>query len=209
MSPDNALWYFLVALATAFIATLPFGPINLTIIKSTVDHHKAGAVQASLAASAVETGQAFLAIWFGVVISRFIVDHAEINLLVALVFVALSVYVWIHETHPSLQNNDDTEPSFIKRGLFIALINPQAIPFWIFAVTATTSYLGFDYTGGLLFAYLFGVYCGKLLALYGFILASDYLKTHLDESSRLVNRLLAVVLMIIGLSQLWRSALNW
>lgn len=209
MSPDNPLWYVLVAGVTSFIATLPFGPINLSIIKTTVDHHKAGAVQMSFAAAAVETAQAFLSIWFGVIIAGFLADHASVNLVIAMAFVALAAYVWIHDTHPSLQSRGDAEPSYIKRGLFVALINPQAIPFWIFAVTATTRYLGFHYSGILLLAYLLGVYVGKVVALYGFILASDYLKTHLDESSRLVNRLLAVVLFLIGLSQLWRAATNW
>lgn len=209
MSPDNPAWYVLVALATSFVATLPFGPINLTVIKTTVDHSKGAAMKVSLAAAAVETGQAFLAIWFGVVISRFIQDHASINLLVALIFIGLAVYVTVHDSHPSLNSNENGDPSFVRRGLFIALINPQAIPFWIFAVTATTSYLGFEYSGGLLFAYLLGVYAGKVLALYGFVIGSNYLRTHLDESSRWVNRLLAVVLMLIGLSQIWRAVSNW
>lgn len=209
MSPDNPAWYFVVALATSFIATLPFGPINLTVIKTTVDHNRPGAVQVSLAAALVETGQAFLAIWFGVVISRFLADHASVNLVIALVFMALAVYVWIHETHPSLNSNANVEPSYIKRGLFIALVNPQAIPFWIIAVAATTRYLDFDFAGWLLLTYLLGVFGGKVIALWGFALASDYLKTHLDESSRLVNRLLAAVLVFIGLTQLWRGVVNW
>jgi len=209
VSPDNPGWYFAVALVTSFIATLPFGPINLTVIKTTVDHNRPGALQVSFAAALVETGQAFLAIWFGVVISRFLADHASINLALALVFVALGVYVWIHETHPSLNSNSDVEPSYIRRGLFIALVNPQAIPFWIIAVTATTRYLGFDFAGWLLVAYLLGVFSGKVVALWGFTIASDYLKAHLDESSRLVNRLLAVVLFFIGSTQLWRAVVNW
>ncbi len=209
MSPDNPLWYLLVAAVTSFIATLPFGPINLTVIKSTVDHHTGGAIKVSLAAATVETGQALLAIWFGVVISRFISDHASLYFVVGAVFIALAIYVWVHETHPVLNGSDEGEPSFIKRGLLIALINPQAIPFWIFAVTLTSSYLGFDYTGGLLFAYLAGVWAGKVLALYGFVLASNYLKSHLDEGSRFVNHLLAVVLAIIGLLQFARGFNQW
>lgn len=209
MSPDNPVWYFLVASVTSFIATLPFGPINLTVIKTTVDHHVGGALKVSIAAAAVETGQALLAIWFGVVISRFITDHASVYFIVGAIFLALAIYVWIHETHPVLNGSDETEPSFIKRGLFIALINPQAIPFWIFAVTLTSSSLGFNYIGELLFAYLAGVWFGKVLALYGFVLASDYLKTHLDEGSRIVNHLLALVLAIIACLQFVRGFNNW
>jgi len=209
VSPDNVFWYFLVAATTSFVATLPFGPINLTVIKSTVDHHRGGAIQVSIAAALVETGQVLLAIWFGVVISRFISDHASVYLVVALLFIALAIFVWVHETHPVLNRNDETEPSFFKRGLFIALINPQAIPFWIFAVTLSNTYLGFDYSGSRLYGYLFGVWAGKVLALYGFIIASEYLKTHLDEGSRFVNRVLAIVLALIGLLQLWRAISNW
>lgn len=209
MTPENPLWYFMVAAVTSFIATLPFGPINLTVIKATVDHHRAGAAQVSLAAATVETGQALLSIWFGVVISSFISAHASVYLLLGIAFLAIAMFVWVHETHPVLNANAEGEPSFFKRGLFIALINPQAIPFWIFAATLTSTYLGFHYTGIFLSAYLLGVWGGKVLALYGFIVASEYLKSHLDEGSRIVNRALAVVLALIGCMQLWRAINNW
>lgn len=202
---ENPLFYFVIALVAAFVATLPFGPINLSVIKATVDHHRLGAIQLSAAAALVETGQALIAIIFGLVINRFLNDHPGLNLVVAALFIALAIYVFIHETHPSLKNNNGNgNPSFIKRGLFIAAINPQAIPFWIFAVAAISQNLGFHYDGVYLAFFLAGIFIGKNIALYGFVIASDYLKTHLDESSQIVNRLLACVLFIIGLIQIWR-----
>lgn len=201
---ENPAYYFLVAMATAFVATLPFGPINLSVIKTTVDHHRVGAIELSAAASLVELGQTFVAIVFGLVINQFINRHPSLNLVIAAAFIGLAIYVYLHETHPSLNDSSDSEPSFIKRGILVAAINPQAIPFWIFAVTAITQYLDFNYAGIYLAFFLAGVFTGKMIALYGFIVASDYLKTHLDESSRLVNHLLAVVLFVIGLIQIWR-----
>jgi predicted tellurium resistance membrane protein TerC len=53
--------------------------------------------------------------------------------------------------------------------------------------------------------FLLGVFIGKLVALYGFVVASTYLKTRLQESSTLVNRLLAGILLFIGLSQGWNA----
>lgn len=209
MSPDNPLWYLLAAALTSFIATLPFGPINLTVIKTTVDHHRGGAIKVALGAALVESGQALLAIWFGTVISQFISAHASLHLLAAVFFMLLAVFVWMHETHPVLKSSDDAEPAYFKRGVVIAFINAQAIPFWIFAATLTSTYLGFDYTGILLYAYLAGVWIGKMLALYGFVTASEYLKTHLEEGSRFVNHLLAVVLAGIGLLQLWSGFSHW
>jgi len=202
---SDPLLYFLVALVTAFVATLPFGPINLTVVKTTVDHNRAHAMELSFAAAFVETGQALIAILFGLVINAFLADHADVHFVIAAVFLALAVFVFVHETHPSLNTSPDDDPSFVRRGVFVAMINPQAIPFWIFAVTAISRNLGFDYVGASLAAFLFGVFVGKSLALYGFVIGSDYLKTHMEESSRLINRLLAAVLLLIGLNQLWRA----
>ncbi len=196
--------YFLVAALTAFVATLPFGPINLTIIKTTVDHHRAGALRAAGGAALIETLQALIAIYFGLFISRFLAAHASINLAIAAAFIGLAIYVYVHDSHPSLRDNGAGDPSFFRRGMFVATINPQAIPFWIFAVATMGQSLGFDFVGGYLAAFLPGVFVGKMLALYGFVVASDYLKSHLDESSRRVNQLLAAVLFIIGLLQIWR-----
>ena len=201
----NPFWYFLVALVTAFVATLPFGHINLTVVKTTVDHTRAQAMEVSFAAAFVETGQALIAILFGLVINAFLADHAVVHFLIAAVFIALAVFVFVHESHPSLNTGPDDDPSFVRRGVIVAMINPQAIPFWIFAVTAISRTLGFDYVGTSLAAFLFGVFVGKSLALYGFVIGSDYLRTHMEESSRLINRLLAAVLLLIGFNQLWRA----
>ena len=46
-------------------------------------------------------------------------------------------------------------------GFIVAMLNPQAIPFWIFAVTAISRYLDFVYEGRQLLAFLAGVYLGK------------------------------------------------
>ena len=58
-----------------------------------------------------------------------------------------------------------------------------------------------DYTGVHQLLFLVSVSVGKLAALYGFVITSDYLASYLQQSSRLVNRLLAAILLLIGLSQ--------
>ena len=91
------------------------------------------------------------------------------------------------------------------KGLVIAALNPQAVPFWIFALAAISQYFVFEYVGIYLLAFLLGVFIGKLIALYGFVVASTYLKSHLEQSSVLVNRILASVLLFIGVSQAWNA----
>ena len=59
--------------------------------------------------------------------------------------------------------------------------------------------------GLILAGFLLGVFIDKLAALSGFVVASTYLKTQLQESSTLVNRLLSGILLFIGLSQGWNA----
>jgi hypothetical protein len=89
--------------------------------------------------------------------------------------------------------------------LLIAALNPQAIPFWIFALSAISQYFVFEYVGIYLLSFLAGVFVGKLLALTSFVIVSEYLRTHLQASAQLVNRMLAAVLLIIGISQGWNT----
>ena len=56
-----------------------------------------------------------------------------------------------------------------------------------------------------LVAFLAGVFLGKMTALYGFVLVSGYLKSHLKESSTLVNNVLASVLLFVGVTQIWNA----
>ena len=66
---DSSLFYFVVGLAACFLGTIPFGPINLTVVKTTVDYNAARGTEVAFAASVVEMLQALIAIWFGMVIS--------------------------------------------------------------------------------------------------------------------------------------------
>lgn len=203
---DNAVLYFLVGLAVCFIGTIPFGPINLTVVKTTVDYDPRRGMEFALAASLVEIAEALIAISFGMLISSYLENNIVFKATVAIFFLALSVFVFTRKSKPSLSQQHSSQPSFFRRGLIIAALNPQAIPFWIVALAAIGQNLNFEYTGIYLAVFLFGVFIGKLLALYGFVIASSYLKTHLQQSSELVNKLLAIILLLIGLTQLWSIA---
>lgn len=202
---ESSLLYFLVGLLACFIGTIPFGPINLTVVKTTVDYNRNRGTEVALAASIVEIFEALIAICFGMVISAFLESNTGIKLFIALVFVVLAIVVFKRKTDPSLNDAREDQQSFFKKGLLIAALNPQAVPFWIFALAAISQYFEFEYMGLNLALFLLGVFFGKILALYGFVVASTYLKAHLQESSLLVNRILAGILLFIGMTQAWNA----
>lgn len=67
---DGPLIYFLVALVSALLGTIPFGPINLAVVKTTVDRNATRGIEMAVAASLVEIVEALIAISFGMVISN-------------------------------------------------------------------------------------------------------------------------------------------
>lgn len=204
---DSPILYFGVGLIACFIGTIPFGPINLTVVKTSVDYDARRGTEIALAASLIEVGMALIAICFGFVISAFLETNTIVKLVIAAAFIVLSIIIFTKKSDPKLQDQRNDQQSFFKKGLFIAAVNPQVVPFWIFALTAIDQYFEFDYSGIYQVAFLLGIFVGKFLALYGFVVASSYLRTHLQKSSQLVNRLLAGILLFIGLSQGW-SAVN-
>ena len=131
---DTPVLYFLVGLFACFLGTIPFGPINLTVVKTTVDHNAARGTEVALAASLVEMAEALVAIWFGMVISNYLETNLLLRLLIALAFIGLAGFIFTRKPKPKLEQPAQDQDSFFKKGLLIAALNPQAIPFWIFAL---------------------------------------------------------------------------
>lgn len=189
-----------------FIGTIPFGPINLTVVKTTIELGKKCALEVALAASLVEIFEALIAIIFGAVISIYLETSLLISLAIAIAFIVLGIMVLTSKPKVNIEKECkyvDVGSQF-RKGIIVAALNPQAILFWICALAAISQYFVFEYTGLYLIGFLSGVFIGKLVTLYGFIIMSGYLKIHVQQSSLLVNRLLAGVLISIGISQSWR-----
>jgi len=204
---ENPILYIFVGFLACLLGTIPFGPINLAVVKTTVDYDRRSGVEIAFAASIVESLQALIAICFGALISSFLDANVFVKFFLAFVFVALAIFIFTRKPEPerTLKKQQSRPVSFFRNGLLIAGLNPQAVPFWIFALATISQYFEFQYMGLTLAGFLLGVFTGKLVALYGFVVASTYLKTRLQESSTAVNRLLAGILLFIGLSQGWNG----
>ena len=202
---ENPFLYLFVGFLACLLGTIPFGPINLAVVKTTVDYDRRSGIEIAFAASIIEMLQALIAICFGMLISSFLDSNVLVKFFLAFIFIALAIFIFTRKPEPTLEKRKSRPVSFFRNGLIISGLNPQAVPFWIFALATISQYFEFQYIGLTLAGFLLGVFIGKLVALYGFVVASTYLKAHLQESSTLVNRLLAAILLFIGLSQGWNA----
>ena len=195
---------FLIGTGVCFVSTLPFGPINLTVARTTVEKNHLRGFEVAVAAAIVETLQVLIAVWFGLAISAYLEDNVLFRAVIATAFLVVGAYVFRRRSIASIATGEHYFGSEIKTGLLVAVLNPQAIPFWIIALAAINDYTDLTFQGLELTLFLTGVFFGKVAALTGFIAVSNYLKTHLNESGALVNHALGIVLMLIGIVQWFR-----
>lgn len=198
----DLLIYFFIGASICFISSLPFGPINLTVAKITIEKNRMRGLEVAAAAAFVEVLQVLIAVWFGLIISNFLENNVVFRVLVATMFVVIGVYIYHRKPARNLNVRADQRfGSELQTGLFVSAINLQAIPFWIIALTLINDVLGLVLQGWPLVLFILGVLMGKMSALTGFIIVSDYLKNHFFESDRWVNHFLGIVLIVIGLLQ--------
>lgn len=202
MTMEPVWAYFLVGALACFLGTIPIGPINLAVVKATVDHDRGRGAELALAASIVEIVEAIIAICFGLVISNFLQMNPWLRLVIALAFFVLAGALLARKPSTGMAPAMPSQGSFFRRGLLIAALNPQAVPFWILALAVISQYFSFNYEGLLLATFLAGVFLGKLVALSGFVALAGYLKSRLQSASKRVNQALALVLLLIGISQI-------
>lgn len=159
-------------------------------------------MEIALAVALIKIVQVLLALSFGMTISSFLDSNRLVKRSLAAIFLVLAVVVYTRKADPDVSTSPAAPRSFLFQGFWLAALNPQAVPFWIFALAAISQYTVLYYSGVGLAGFLAGVFLGKLLALIGFVHASSYLKTHLRQSSVFVNKVLAAILLFIGASQL-------
>ena len=192
---------FFIAFGATFLGTIPFGPINLSVVNITLNKLVSKGFQFSLGAAFIEIFEALLAISFGVYIQRFLDDYTWIQLVVIALFMGIGIFYLLRKTSPKLVKNKNLKVGEFTKGIGVAIANPQALPFWFFMLTFIAQHLSINYHGAYLLGFLFGVFIGKLVALMLFVYLSDFLKKRLETSCKLINRTLGVILLLIGLIQ--------
>lgn len=196
---------FLIALLATFLGAIPFGPINLAVVNITLKKGFQEGFQFSLGASLVEIGEVALAIAFGSVIQSLLSENIGLQILIIVVFIVVGFYYLFSIPRPVLKSRVKIKVSPFFKGVMVAIANPQAIPFWIFLFTFISQYFELNFAGfGLLLIYL-GVFLGKLGALSLFAYSSKFLRPKLELSCKIINKTLGVILVLIGLAQVYKT----
>lgn len=195
---------FIVSFAFSFIGTIPPGTLNLSILQLGLANRIGAAWRFALAAALVEYPYAWLAVRF----ERLIVSTPgiteNIQLIAAIVMLALGFFNLWSARHPSRFSERFNNSGF-RRGLVLGILNPLALPFWLGAVAYLNSqnWIQLD-TPLRLHCFLAGVSAGALALLMALAFLARYVVQFLKNNDRLFKVIPGMVLLGLGIYALIR-----
>ena len=199
----SILLHFLLGSFASFVGALPLGTVNLSLVQVSSRRGFREGVKLGLAASLVEIGQFLAALFFGILLVEPLTDTLAGQLALVLIFLLIGGFFFFRQ-----QVNAETRTGGLnsfQQGFVLALINPQALPFWVFIIawfqSEGWSHLDPTHTLSLIIPFLAGVWLGKMLALMLFGWLSVSLVQKVPSIGRSMNKIIGGVLIGIGVIQ--------
>jgi threonine/homoserine/homoserine lactone efflux protein len=201
----SLLAIFFSTLLISFIGSLPFGPINLVMIDTTLKNGLRTSVWFALAAALVEMPQAFVALQGSTWLKQLIYDSPWVKIAGFVFFVVLGSLFFFKKNHSTDLKMESPKRAFFAKGLAVAALNPQAIPFWVIvlAVLPIPGWFSINLEHSIPFVLLFslGAAGGKLGALLLFGALSERIIHRSNLIHRHLHRIIGIILISVGLFQ--------
>ncbi|NJL15780.1 MAG: LysE family transporter [Microscillaceae bacterium] len=198
--PETYWWSMILGFAGSFAGTIPFGPINMTVVGVTLKKGAKAAWVVSIAAALVEILQSSLAFWGGKMLVEMLERSPFFQLGLFLLFLLLAISFWLKKPQvlSSRPIHGKMWPCFL-RGLIVSLLNPQAIPFWVLVFSFYQMQGWLFVEAASLFLLFTGVMLGKFacLGLYSFFSLVIVRRVH--NLTLWMNKILAVIFLAISL----------
>ena len=196
--------HFLIGLTGSFMGTLAIGPANLGVINITIRHDSRAASKFIAGATMIEVLYATAAVLSGKLIVRKIDEYSFIKVIVILIFFFAGLYFFLKSNtfeEPPENGDHPGKKSFFLKGMMVAVINPQTIPYWLFISTYFTAHKILNLRSWYLIFFLGGGFTGKYLSLSLYGLLSNYIKRRKSKLAFYMNKFIGVTLIIIAIIQ--------
>lgn len=196
---------FAIGWLASFLGTLPFGPINLSVVSRTVKDSLRAGLWFAFAAALIEIAQSFIALHCSALINQYLDSSPWIKWVTAGLFILLGLVFMLRQEKAQEEDSSNRKDNNFLAGIIISVINFQAIPFWIFILTYLdmSHHVRIDTSlslGGIAL-FLIGVSTGKFAALSLFGLASQSVKNRVHQLKFWMNKIIGFILLLIGIFQ--------
>lgn len=189
---------FLIGLVFSFIGSIPPGTLNILVLQLGLENKVKVALRFALAVAIVEYPYAWIAVVFEDWITSSPLALQNFQLTGATVMTTIGAFNIWSARKPS-EFAIRFQQSGFRRGLFLSVLNPQAIPFWI----AITAYLKMEgwidlSTGWRLHSYVLGTSVGVMILLTALASMAKKLSP-VFQHSRVLRMIPGFILLLLGL----------
>ncbi|MEO0338775.1 MAG: LysE family transporter [Bacteroidota bacterium] len=201
----SLFFYALLGFLGSFFGTIPFGPINLSVVDTTLKDGMRSAMIFALAAAIIEFLYSYLSLTCYWVLNEQIEGNPYVPGIVAIVFIFGGIFFFLKRSKGKGEQEEPKRSASFVKGLVISTLNPQAVPYWIFVISfyKMQHYIDMSTTENiqLILSFVIGAAVGKVACLWAFAALSKRIAHRLTTISLYMNKIIGVVLIVIGLSQ--------
>lgn len=199
----NYLWVFFLGFIFSFIGSIPPGTLNVTVLQLALENQVKIAFRFALAVAIIEYPYAWAGVQFEYLISNSPVILDNFQLITAIVMTLLGILNLLPSKAPTGFAKKFQESGF-RRGIFLSLLNPMAIPYWmVFTAYLKAQGLIDLSTVGLLHSYVFGTAVGTMALLSVLIFFAQRLAPY-AQGSKWVRIIPGLILLGLGLYAWWK-----
>jgi threonine/homoserine/homoserine lactone efflux protein len=192
--------YFFLAVAFSFFGSVPPATGNLITIQTSITKGIKAALIFALGEVIIELIYGYISLEISNLIAQVEGDDFYLKIIVIPIFAALSAYYFLNKKTVEKEARINYKTSFYY-GLLIGLLNPLAIPYWIF-------YFSYFYSNGwikqdspYLYFLLVGIPVGSFLLLTTYAVLGKKIATVLKFRIELLNKSIAFVFLLMALLQ--------
>jgi len=192
---------FLIGAIASFLGSIPPGTLNILVLQLGLENKLKAALRFALAVALIEYPYTWIAVEFEAWITSSPAIQQHFKLLAASVMIILGIIgIWTAQK-PTKVAVKMQESGFV-RGLFLSILNPQAIPWWV-GVTAYLKSEGFVVldTPLRVHSYVLGTSIGALALLILLALLAERL-SHLVTHNKFLAMAPGIVLLLLGILML-------
>ncbi len=189
---------FLISFGISLIGTIPPATINITVMQLSLKKKVRSALSLSLGAALIDTTYAGLAVQIQIYLAEQLEFTNYFYLIAALVLLTLGIIsIRAKMPEPDIKPVDSEKTGFLK-GVILGVLNPLAMPFWLFWTTYFQVNGWINLEGLNYWSYVLGVLLGELTLLFVIVKVGKRF-TRVSNNKMIVNTIPGIVFMILGL----------
>ncbi len=194
--------YLILGSIAAVIGALPFGLVNLSVLRITIEEGQTPAINTARGAALVEVIYGIIAFTLGSYLSKIIGEVSFVNYIIIAISFAVGIVFLLKRRQ--IKSEKESHISGFVKGIFLNLISLQVFLFWIFATAFLISRQLMDSSFISIVIFAVGIWIGKMTVLWIYSLLSKKIVSKSQLISNNMNRIIGVIMLIIGIIQIFK-----